>query len=147
MVHGDDGEHLVQAERLEADVGVEAGIQHGLAAQHLVAAGTADEQQAELGVEVVMKVAEIFEALAVQPLRLIDDDQTGTVRERGLERHVDAEGIGRQDGAEPGRAMQGVTHVTKRWTAAEVHPDPAAGREVDQSLLDGEALARPGSAD
>lgn len=71
----DGGKHLSWQQRGEPLVGIQPGVQHRLAVQHLVAAVAADEQQREPGVGVVVQVTQVLEAFPVQPLRLIDDDQ------------------------------------------------------------------------
>ena len=48
VVDGDDLEHLLRGEGLEPHVSVEAGVEHRLAVEHLVAAGTSAEEKAKV---------------------------------------------------------------------------------------------------
>lgn len=51
-----------------------------------------DEQQREPSVDVIVQVTQVLEALPVQRLRLINDDQTELRRQRPFERPISLEG-------------------------------------------------------
>jgi hypothetical protein len=58
------------------DSPVDPGAQHRLARQDLPAAVAAHQQQGKLGGGVVVQVAEQFDAVAGQPLRLVQDEES-----------------------------------------------------------------------
>ena len=74
VTEGDDRCHLLPSELGEAQVSIEARVQHRLAAQNFVAAGAADQHEADGGGGIVVEVTQVLEALPIEPLRLVDDD-------------------------------------------------------------------------
>jgi len=109
VIDRDDLQDLVARERREAQILVDARGEHRLLTQHLETAGASDKQKSELRARVVVKISEVFQALAVEPLRLVDDQQAKTLRQRGLE---DAVSLHRAVGNLFAEAEVGVQLVT-----------------------------------
>jgi hypothetical protein len=91
VVKRDGRRDLALVQGPEAQVGIEPGVEHGLAAEHFVAAGSAHEQQGEDGARVVVEMAEVLEALPVEPLGFVDHDQPWALRKRRLQGPVGVE--------------------------------------------------------